>query len=90
MKLTQKLIQEEQKKVFALIQNAARLWYDSGEQHEALLFSQMKQVADDINKIYTDALSQVREETLKCPRHHEQLRCRGCQVELAEIEEENE
>lgn len=37
-----------------------------------------------------DALSsygeEVRKETLECPRHHEQLRCRSCLAELEAIE----
>jgi hypothetical protein len=39
------------KETFNIIQKAARLWHEAGRQEEALLYSQMKQVADQINAL---------------------------------------
>jgi hypothetical protein len=59
--MAQITMEELRKQIFNEILKASKLWYEAGEQGEALLFSQKKQVADSI-------LQLIKEREEKCQK----------------------
>lgn len=58
---TEEIIEKE---IFKLVMKYSKLWHESGKEHEALLFSHQKAIADEIMSLLSQQKEACREDVI--------------------------